>query len=58
MGDGSDGSGDPGLYCSLLSCFCVTIAIVLRILKDWAAGSSRSGLVGQSGAAVQIHMAW
>ena len=33
MGDGNDGSGDSGLYCSLLSCACVTIAIVLRILK-------------------------
>ena len=33
MGDGSDGSGDSGLYCSLLSRVCVTIAIVLRILK-------------------------
>ena len=33
MGDGSDGSGDSGLYCSLLSCVCVTTAIVLRILK-------------------------
>ena len=33
MGDGSDGSGDCGLYCSLLSCVCVTTAIVLRILK-------------------------
>ena len=33
MGDGSDGSGDSGLFCSLLSCVCVTTAIVLRILK-------------------------
>ena len=33
MGDGNDGSGDSGLYCSLLSCVCVTIAFVLRILK-------------------------
>ena len=33
MGDGSDGSGDSGLYCSLLSCVCITTAIVLRILK-------------------------
>ena len=33
MGHGSDGSGDSGLYCLLLSCVCVTIAIVLRILK-------------------------
>ena len=33
MGDSNDGSGDSGLYCSLLSCVCVTIAIVLRILK-------------------------
>ena len=33
MGDGSDGSGDSGLYCSLLSCVCVTTAIVLRMLK-------------------------
>ena len=32
MGDGSDGSGDSGLYCSLLSCVCVTTAIVLRML--------------------------
>ena len=33
MVDGSDGSGDSGLYCSLLSCVCVTTAIVLRILQ-------------------------
>ena len=33
IGDGSDGSGDSGLYCSLLSCVCVTTAIVMRILK-------------------------
>ena len=33
MGDGSDGSGDSGLYCSLLSHVCVTIAIVFRMLK-------------------------
>ena len=33
MGDGNDGSGDSGLYCSLSSCDCVTIAIVLRISK-------------------------
>ena len=33
MGDGSDGSGDSGLYCSLLSCVCVIIAIVFRMLK-------------------------
>ena len=38
IGDGSDGSGDSGLYCSLLSCVCVRTAIVLRILK---------GLVGR-----------
>ena len=33
MGDGSDGSSDSGLYCSLLSCVCVIIAIVFRMLK-------------------------
>ena len=33
MGDGSDGSSDAGLYCSLLSCVCVLIAIVFRMLK-------------------------
>ena len=33
MGDGSDCSGDSGLYCSLLFCVCVTTAIVLRLLK-------------------------
>ena len=32
MGDGSDGSRDSGLYCSLLSCVCVIIAIVFRML--------------------------
>ena len=33
MGDGNDGSGDSGLCYSLSSCVCVTISIVLRILK-------------------------
>ena len=58
MDDNSEGSGDCGLYCSLSSSVCVTTAIVLRTLKDWAADSSHSGLVGQSVAAVQIHTAW
>ena len=33
MGDGTDGSGVSGLYCLLSSCVCVTIALVLRIIK-------------------------
>ena len=33
MGDGNDGSGDSGLFCSMSSFVCVTIANVLRILK-------------------------
>ena len=33
MGEGSDGLGDSGVYCSLLSRVCVTIAIVFRMLK-------------------------
>ena len=33
MGDGSDGSGDCGLYSSLPSCVWVTTAIVFRMLK-------------------------
>ena len=33
MGDGGDGSGDSGLYCSLLSRVCVIIAIVFKMLK-------------------------
>ena len=33
MGEGSEGSGDSGLYRSLLSRVYITIAIVFRMLK-------------------------
>ena len=35
MGDGSDGSGDSGLYCSLSSLVCVAIALVFKVLKGF-----------------------